>query len=310
MSDPNQETTPVIPNPSTTNWSQDYEKKGFISAVANLTNYITVESGLITSGNYKEELPKWKVNILKNLQSRNKDMNMNIDCLLQIPNGVVSVYMTARYDPKTTKWFDWWKLKQFSKLLYDKPQTTEIPPLMVILRNQFVTAGLGLSSFDKLTEVEFDQFIERMRLSKEPLSATHYPFKEFKLKLVIHKKGLENETKGPNFKCNTIEDKPVPADLKIPLRETPKTTEQENNDANIIYTYEQRGDHAQRGYDSSWLDSKLPVPARLPIPKENVVGGRHRKSRRYTRKYKKSNKHVKSAKRLRSAKSRNYRTRK
>lgn len=70
-----------------TNWSKDYEKSGVVSWSANFMNYITVESGLITSKNYKQELPKWKDDILKKLPS----MDIDIDCLLQLPNGVVSV---------------------------------------------------------------------------------------------------------------------------------------------------------------------------------------------------------------------------
>lgn len=91
MSNPDQDATSG--KSVTSNWSKDYKKNGLGSALANFANYITVESGLITSKNYTQELPKWKADILKKLPSRNKDMN--IDCLLQLPNGVVSVYMTA-----------------------------------------------------------------------------------------------------------------------------------------------------------------------------------------------------------------------
>ena len=312
MSNPDQDTASDKSDTSLINWSQDYKKKGLISAAANLANYITVESGLITSKNYKQELPKWKADILKKLPSRNKDMN--IDCLLQLPNGVISVYMTAQYERtttiminKVTEWYDWWELEKFSKLLYEKPPTTEILPLQVRHRNQFVTAGLGLSSFDKLPEVDFDQFIERMRLSKEQLDPTRYPFQKFKLKLVIHKEGLEAETKRPNFECKTIEDTPVPDNLKNPLNSMPLTPEQKNNDNAIQSVRHLRYTHAST--PKNVLDSydAYKVPDRLPIPLNHIVGGRHRKSRRYTRKYKKSNKRVKSAKRLRSANSRKYR---
>ncbi len=276
-------------------------------------NYITVESGLITSKNYKQELPKWKADILKKLPSRNKDMN--IDCLLQLPNGVISVYMTAQYQRTTTititrvtEWYDWWELEKFSKLLYEKPPTTEIPPLEVRHRNQFVTAGLGLSSFDKLTEVDFDQFIERMRLSKDPQNATTYPFENFKLKLVIHKKGLDTETKRPNFECKTIEDTPVPDNLKNPFNRMPLTPEQKKNE-NAIDDIRYLRTVTYAGTPIEQLDAQRVTmyPPLLPIPPNNIVGGRRRKSRRYTRKYKKSNKRVKSAKRLRSANSRKYR---
>ncbi len=295
-----------------TNWSKDYEKGGVGSWAANLVKYITVESGLITSKNYKQELPKWKADILKELPS----MDMDIDCLLQLPNGVVSVYMTAQYSELNTltynrsiKWYKWWKLEQFSKLLYTKP--SEIPPLEVRKRNQFVTAGLGLSSFDKLTEVDFTQFIERMRLSKEPLSATSYPFNEFKLKLVIHKKGLDTETKRPNFECKTIEDTPVSEDLTNPLVDTPLTAEQKiNNDAIWAVRSLRMDNHSSIPKDQLDLYDAYKIPDQLPIPPGNIVGGRHRKSRRYSRKYKKSNKRVKTAKRSRSVKSRKYRNRK
>lgn len=207
-----------------------------------------------------------------------------------------------------TEWYDWWELEKFSELLYKKPPTTEILPLQVRHRNQFVAAGLGLSSFDKLTEVDFDQFIERMRLSEDPQDATIYPFNKFKLKLVIHKKGLETETQRPKFECKTIEDTPVPDNLKKPFNSMPLTPEQKKNQKDIddirylrMVTY--------AGTPTEQLDAQRVTmyPPRTPIPSGNIVGGRHRKSRRYTRKYKKSNKRVKSAKRLRSANSRKYR---
>lgn len=240
---------------------------------------------------------------------------MNIDCLLQLPNGVVSVYMTAQYQRTTsilinrvTEWYDWWELEKFSELLYKKPLTTEIPPLQVWRRNQFVTAGLGLSSFDKLTEVDFDQFIERMRLSKEPLSDTRYPFKEFKLKLVIHKKGLETETQRPKFECKTIEDTPVPDNLKKPFNSMPLTEEQKKNQKDIDdIRYLRMVKYSDTPTEELDAQRGTMYPPQLPIPPHNIVGGRHRKSRRYTRKYMKSNKRVKSAKRLRSANSRKYR---
>ena len=70
MSNPDQDATSDKSDTSLINWSKDYKKKGLGSALANLANYITVESGLITSKNYTQELPKWKADILKTAESK------------------------------------------------------------------------------------------------------------------------------------------------------------------------------------------------------------------------------------------------